>query len=553
MQRQPDAPTRRELLGLVGGAGFAGLAGCSALGGGSDEEEEARPEFNVNIIDTNDPIGDGDVLEVTVMVENRGDAEGAQEVRLSVADATDSTQLTLAPGESQEITLTGRLFAEESQQTYDATVKSDDVTDLQRVTVEQAANFELELLDITESITDGETFTIQARVTNSGGVEATTPVTLSVLGADEDPASTQVTLGGGQSTQVTLEWETEDATWANEVTLSTDDDSITRTISVTEPANLSLDVQGNNAPVIEDEEFQVEVLISNSGGADGEMTVTMGTPDRELDSATVTVAGGTEQRVFLTWTPEFEDVGDYQIIVEGGEASQTIDLTVEQALHLRDSQVVQTKEDFAEFISATVENIDSEDRDVVVNGEIDMDQKSIQFQSGLAVNIPAGTYTNNRHITVPAESEREVMIKIPTNSWAFDSTFRFAQSNLDAMYSHSATLDREAKVDDPEPWEMVKLDGVEFGSELNEITLSGEVTNISDEAHDVEVIAFVEVKGESPATASTQLNVLDEEIEEFELTVNFDNTKTTGFWFVEVAGTRDNPGSDPGFTTYGDG
>jgi hypothetical protein len=75
----------------------------SEKGGGVGGDEE----FVVDTVETNAPLVEGKTLEVTVSVENVGDAEGTQTLTAEVPDlGSVSTTVTLSDGESTEETLT---------------------------------------------------------------------------------------------------------------------------------------------------------------------------------------------------------------------------------------------------------------------------------------------------------------------------------------------------------------------------------------------------------------------------------------------------------------
>jgi hypothetical protein len=91
--------------------------------------------FNVTIEDTNSPVNAGNNLTVDVTINNTGRMEGTQTIRLNIDGQRDSTELTLAGGTTQTITLEWRTSPGD-QGTYTATVSSNDDSASTEVTVE---------------------------------------------------------------------------------------------------------------------------------------------------------------------------------------------------------------------------------------------------------------------------------------------------------------------------------------------------------------------------------------------------------------------------------
>jgi hypothetical protein len=72
------------------------------------EAEESNGAFEVSELETNTPIDGGEYLEVTAEVQNVGDAEETDEVRLVVghdAEEVDSQTLTIDAGETETVSL----------------------------------------------------------------------------------------------------------------------------------------------------------------------------------------------------------------------------------------------------------------------------------------------------------------------------------------------------------------------------------------------------------------------------------------------------------------
>jgi hypothetical protein len=170
---------------------------------------ETPPFFEVDIVGTNGPVTEGNVFLIDAQVENTGQQTGTQTVTLDVPGVgQDSTDVTLAGGQSTAVTLAVSTEAGDASETT-ATVTSENDTASAAVTVAEPAGFTVEITETNSPVLTGETLTVEADVENTGGAAGTQPIRLAAGGAVRD--TTQVTLAGGESTTVTLTWATAQA------------------------------------------------------------------------------------------------------------------------------------------------------------------------------------------------------------------------------------------------------------------------------------------------------------------------------------------------------
>lgn len=102
-----------------------------------DEEDDPEPaEFAVEITDTNDPVEEGEDLDVTAEVTNEGDEQDEQTITLDVdGDVVDSDTVALDGGADDEVTLTWETEPGDDG-THTAEVASDDDEDSTTVQVD---------------------------------------------------------------------------------------------------------------------------------------------------------------------------------------------------------------------------------------------------------------------------------------------------------------------------------------------------------------------------------------------------------------------------------
>ncbi|MDY6764871.1 MAG: CARDB domain-containing protein, partial [Halobacteria archaeon] len=146
----------------------------------------------------------GESAEITVSVENTGNASGTFTVELSInGDVADTKKVTVPAGESRTVTFTHTF---EETGTYDVVVNNRSVG---QVTVErQTPSFSVTDVSLSEtSIEQGGSVEVTATVENSGGSEGTFTAELD----GETVASKEVTVGAGQSRTVTFTYTFEEA------------------------------------------------------------------------------------------------------------------------------------------------------------------------------------------------------------------------------------------------------------------------------------------------------------------------------------------------------
>ncbi|MDY7081333.1 MAG: CARDB domain-containing protein, partial [Halobacteria archaeon] len=191
------------------------------------EERPAPANFNVSITGTNSPVTAGEPVNVTAEVTNTGEQQGTQTVALEDEDGfeLDNREVTLSAGESQSVTLS---YESAQAGTYTLNVTSDDDSDSTQVMVEEKpepANFTVSIDSTNSPVTAGDKLLVNTTITNTGDLQDTQTVELDINGVVD---SQQVTLTGGASQSVTLEWTTPDISANDNMTgtVSTANDSV---------------------------------------------------------------------------------------------------------------------------------------------------------------------------------------------------------------------------------------------------------------------------------------------------------------------------------------
>ncbi|WP_424016636.1 CARDB domain-containing protein [Halorientalis pallida] len=170
---------------------------------------EQPPNFQVQTLDTNSPVTEGETLTVDATVANTGDREGTQTVTLSVLGTSADQQVTLAGGASQIVTLSVATETGDAGQ-YSASVTTENDTASTSVQVnapDAPANFQLSGTNSNSPVNETETLDVTTTVQNTGQQQGSQTVTLDVAGAQRDSQTVQ--LAAGTSQDVTLSWTTQ--------------------------------------------------------------------------------------------------------------------------------------------------------------------------------------------------------------------------------------------------------------------------------------------------------------------------------------------------------
>ena len=302
---------------------------------------EVRQPFAVEILETNDPVGAGDPLEVSAAVEHVGDMQmigpNEQQVALVVGGETvDAETVFLEWNESETLTLGYETYPVRRDVEFPVRVVCED--DVDETTVEVLADgvpgdVAVSIENTNAPVTAGEELWVGTVVRNGGASTATEGLELVVGGETVDSAS--VTVDPGDEEWVTLSYVTyevrQDVEFPVRVVGVRDADEVTVEVFADEPGDrageLGVSITTTNAPVTGGEFLDAQVSVGNDGTEHAEGVVQL-------------VVGG--------------DVVDSRTVSVPGEATQTIGLGYETYPVRRDTQVTLTVRSEADEDSTTV-------------------------------------------------------------------------------------------------------------------------------------------------------------------------------------------------------
>jgi len=210
--------------------------------------------FRVTIEGTNEPVDEGDTLDVDARIQNIGNKDGSTDITLDVAGSQRDSQTGLSVPSNGEttVTLSWSTSAGDAGD-YTATVTVADDSDSEAVAVVEDGFFDVSIQAVAQDtptitnpsnatftitnvsdndpINGGQTYTATVTVENTGSLEGLAQATLDIDGTEEDSAFLQ--LLPGESTTVTLEWSTTTGdAGVRQADIQTPDDSVVRGVTV---------------------------------------------------------------------------------------------------------------------------------------------------------------------------------------------------------------------------------------------------------------------------------------------------------------------------------
>jgi hypothetical protein len=281
--------------------------------------------FEVGIATTNSPVTAGNGLNVAANVTNTGAESATKTVTLDVPGlGSDSETLALDSGESILQELSVSTDAGDGGE-YTATVETPDNTATQSVTVRSLPNFGVEIIDATEPVA-GADLSVTAEVTNTGDLSDIQTLNLSVPGIGS--RTTGISLDGGNSTTETIAVPTDtDDAGTYTATMSTEDDSASTGLTVTEPANLTVQIGSANSPV-ESGDLSVTAILVNEGETAANQTVELDAQGLGTDTTSVSLAPGDSTTATLSVATGPGDAGSYTATVSSANDSAATPVTV---------------------------------------------------------------------------------------------------------------------------------------------------------------------------------------------------------------------------------
>ncbi|MFP4608625.1 MAG: CARDB domain-containing protein [Candidatus Aenigmatarchaeota archaeon] len=279
--------------------------------------------FDVEIIDYDDIVVEGEEVVVNYTVTNTGDVEDTQTIEFTVdGELTDSLQITLGPEETSEEQFT---WQTQDPGEYDLEISSYDDLDEVTVTVLEEGVFDVTILDHDERVVEGDEVSVQYRITNTKTEEDTQTIEFSVNGTVED--SVEVTLEPGEEYEDQFTWQSVDPGEFELKVASEDDDDI-ETVTVLEEGILTVWIDDHDEEVVEGDEMTLNYTVWNTGDAELSQEIEFIIDSELQDSEEVTLAGGEQYESEFTWQTEEGDAGEHALMVASEDSEEEATVTV---------------------------------------------------------------------------------------------------------------------------------------------------------------------------------------------------------------------------------
>ncbi|MEF8874305.1 MAG: S8 family serine peptidase [Candidatus Thermoplasmatota archaeon] len=222
--------------------------------------------------------------------------------------------------------------------------------------------FDVEILNYDEEVMEGETVTVEYRVTNVGEVEGTQQIELKVDGMVED--SEEVTLGGGQNHTSDLNWT---AGNQGEYTLAvaSDNEEEEVPVIVDHPSDFQVEIQEYDEEVVENEMVSVNYSVTNVGVEQGTQDIEFKVNGELEESRELTLQVDEDETGEFTWMPG--EPGDFTLEVSSNDDLEEVTVNVLPTMEVKfydasDDSLIGTVDEVAcgERASLTWEGLDSE-------------------------------------------------------------------------------------------------------------------------------------------------------------------------------------------------
>ena len=480
-------------------AGDAGTATITAEY--ENESDEATLEvseaahFDVDI-DADESVTEGETVDVEATVENTGGATDTQDVSVAIADEETTETVELAAGDSETVDLAWETEAGDAGE-YEATAESEDDSASTTVVVEEAPDAAFFAVDVSTNspIEVGETAEVVADVENTGELEGTQDVTVSL---DGEETTETLTLEADESASVELEAQI-DEPGTYEASAASANDSDTAELVVLEPANFDVAIDADES-VTEGETVDVEATVENTGEVEDTQDVTVAIADEETTESVALDAGDSET-VDLAWETEAGDAGEYVATAESEDDSASTTVVVEEAPDAAH---------FAVDVSTNSPIEVGETAEVVADVENTGEQEGTQD-----VSVSLDGEETTQTLTLEADESASVELE--------------AQIDEPGTYEASA-----ASANDSDTEEFVVLEPAHFDVEVS-------VDSPIEAGETAEVVADIENTGEVEDTQDVSVSVADEETTESVTLEGAESDAVTLEWetTADDAGTYD--------------
>ncbi|MGQ4557358.1 CARDB domain-containing protein [Halobellus sp. GM3] len=392
---------------------------------GTFDVSSTTPYFDVEIASIDDPVTAGDDIGVTLNITNTG-PNGTDTVSVSVNDgARANVTETLDTGESTQ-TLVSVPTTQDDVGEATVRAESPDDSASTTITINERADFTVDLTLDNETVDPGDTITGTANVTNEGGTVGDTQ-NLTVTIDDTEIKKTSINnLSSGASQEVDFSYQTTGSdAGTRTVTASTEDNSDSALVTVREPANFEVDViEGeSDLDVIAGQNATIVAEVENTGGVTDTQTVTVSRNGNTLASEQFTLEAGEITDIEAENETLDADAPDgFDVTVESDDDSETVSVTVEEATTYFDVTVDDINGSVDEPLPGNETNITVDATIKNLGNSNEYTEQTIQFgvdgtqKTSREVNLTGGGSTTLNDVKVPINPGQTPSVEVTVAS-----------------------------------------------------------------------------------------------------------------------------------------
>lgn len=364
------------------------------------------PLFDVEVLNTNSPVVEGDELEVVTNVANLGEAPGTQNITLEVNRSVgqkDKTQVSLGPNGMTNLNLSWQTTGGDAG-SYGINVSSEDDTDAENITVLEAPFFQVNITNTTSPVVEGAVLNVTANVTNTGGATGTQRIDLlDFEGVSVDNKT--VNLTSGESETLNLSWDTDvGENGTDRITLVSNDTAETEEVTLERLPFFEANVTDFDSETVAGGTAHFNGTVTNLGDITGTQTLEFSVSGvGTVDSESVTLGGGANSTFNLSWDTSVADTGDYTATVSSENSTESLAFDIlEPALF--DVELVELNDPVVEggTVEATVrvENLGEADGTQEINltdvgfSGLERDNATVTVTGGGSVELTLTWSTN---------------------------------------------------------------------------------------------------------------------------------------------------------------
>jgi hypothetical protein len=262
--------------------------------------------FEVTLDSVNSTVVAGETVSVEATVTNSGTVNATQDVRFSVDGVEQATdRVTLAGGASEQLSFDYQTD-ETDRPEITVGVSSENSAASRMVSVLAPAAFGVTLDSVDSTVVAGETVSVEGTVRNTGETATSQEVAFSVNGTEQE--TTNLTVGVDEQETVSFAYETSDTDLpAVTVGVSSEDDAVTETVVVQEPAVFAVELGSIRQEVAPGEQVTVNATVTNEGDVTGTQTLRFSAGGTEQETRTLSLDSGQRETVSFDYNTSTED------------------------------------------------------------------------------------------------------------------------------------------------------------------------------------------------------------------------------------------------------